>query len=408
MKNIWIINQCINIPGDCGNLRHYSLVKYIKKENWNFTLITCDIENLRNIKRKVKGKNKIPNLKNVEILWLRIFKWPKQIYFLRGLGMIEFMLKIIFFLPFYNIQKPDLIIGSSPNLLAAFGAAIISIYYRVPFVLEIRDLWPETLIQLKAFKKNSIFNLLFKIIEKFLIRFSKKIIVVMENGSLYYKNLGLEESKFCYIPNGIDMKERTYKKICRQSGNNPFNLLYIGSIGYPNALDVIIKSMYQLKMKGYYKDKIILNIYGDGPLKKEMINLSINLNLDNVFFNNASLNNDISKLYECADGLIFAMLDLPEIYNYGVSFNKIFEYLSSSRPVIYNSNSKFNPMNYSGAGIKTASLNETDFAKSILYLLNLSLDDTERLTRNGFNYVSENHSYEYLAKRLEKILCNLI
>ena len=408
MKNIWIINQSINIPGDCGNLRHYSLAKYLQEGNWNSTLITSNIEHSRNKKRIIKEKDKLHNLKNVQIIWLRVFRWSKKINFLRVVGMVEFMFKIIFFLPFIRINKPDLIIGSSPNLFAALGAAIISIFYRVPFVFEIRDLWPESLIQLKVFKKNSIFYLIFKIIEIFLVLFAKKIIVVMEKGFQYYKNIGLENSKFCYFPNGIDMKERKYKKFIKKSRNNPFNLLYLGSIGHPNAVDIIIKSIYELKLQGLNKDKVILNIYGDGPLKEEMIKLSFKLNLDNVIFNKPIANTDILKLYDSADGFIFAMLDLPGIYNYGISFNKIFEYLSFSKPIIYNSNSLFNPMIYSRAGIKSPSLNEKDFANAIKYLLNLSQDEVEKLTRNGFNYVSENHSYEYLAKKLDKILSNLL
>ena len=192
MKNIWIINQYIYIPGDCGNLRHYSLVKYLQEGNWKFTLITSNIEHLRNKKRITNDKDKFHNLKNVQIFCLRIFRWSNKIKFLRVLGMLEFMFKIIFVLPFIRIEKPDLIIGSSPNLFSAFGAAIISVFYRVPFILEIRDLWPESLIQLKAFRKNSIFYFILKSIEIFLVFFAKKIIIVMERGAEYYKSIGVE------------------------------------------------------------------------------------------------------------------------------------------------------------------------------------------------------------------------
>ncbi len=403
MKNVWVVNQYINVPGDCGSLRHYSLAKYLQNYDYKCTLITSSVEHSRN-KQRV-NKNKFKNLNNVKILWLKTFKWSRGKNILRVFGMIEFMLKIIFFLPFMNIEKPDVIVGTSPNLFAAFGAAIISLFYKVPFVLEIRDLWPESLVQLKAFRKKSIFYLILKKIEAFLLFNAKKIIVVFEGGIEYYKSMGVKDSKLFYLPNGIDMKDRFYK--IKETINSPFQLFYLGSIGYPNAVDKIIKSFHELNLQGFNKDKIVLSVYGDGPLKKKMIELSSKLGVDNVVFKKAIPNIDLLKECDNADGFIFAMLDLPKIYNHGISFNKIFEYLSLSKPIVYNSYSSFNPIVFSKAGIESKSLSEKDFAEAIKYLINLPIDERNHLTKRGFEYVLKNHSYDYLAFKLEKILSDL-
>ena len=126
--------------------------------------------------------------------------------------MIEFFLKLIILVPTLKINKPDMIIGSSPNLIAALGAAILSIFYRVPFVFEVRDIWPDSLLALKAIKKNSLVYIAFKFIEKFLYKISKKIIFVMEGGINYCFENGFNKKKIIHLPNGIDMKNKFFTK----------------------------------------------------------------------------------------------------------------------------------------------------------------------------------------------------
>ena len=100
------------------------------------------------------------------------------------------------------------------------------------------------------------------------------------------------------------------------------------------------------------------------------------------------------------------MLDLQEVYKYGISFNKIFNYMSLSKPIIYNSNSLYNPLDKFKGGIKSNSINAKDFASAIKNFIYLSKSEKEILSEKAFKYVEKNHSYESLAIKLKYFLEN--
>ena len=406
MKNLWIINQYINTSSESGSSRHYYLSKYLLGLNWKVTLITGSIDhntNKQRLNKSISLKKEV--LDEIRMIWIKVKKRSLNNNFIRGLSMVEFFLKIIFLIPLKRTGKPDMVIGSSPNLLAALAAYFISLFYKCPFILEVRDLWPESLITLKAFKKDGLFHLFFDLIHKFLIKKSNKVIVLMEGGINFYAAMGLDKKKLFYLPNGVDMENKFYKNYDTKLINKkPVEIFYLGFIGHANGIEILIKVYKELQSRGLGQNDLILRIYGDGPLKEKMKKLVFNLHLDNIFFYQPIPKNQIIDISNSADFFIFSMLDLPAIYNYGISFNKIFEYMSLSKPIIYNSYGKFNPLDLSDSAIKSKSNHPKDFADTIQYALNLSRREREDLTKRSFQYVSENHSYESLAINLNNFL----
>ena len=105
-------------------------------------------------------------------------------------------------------------------------------------------------------------------IERILLKISSKVIVLFEGGIEYYVSRGLSSEKIIYIPNGIDMEYKPYRNVNKKSDSlKPFELYYLGSLGKANAVDNIIRAVFFLKQEGINKKQLILNIYGDGPLK---------------------------------------------------------------------------------------------------------------------------------------------
>ena len=401
MKNLWIINQTLNTPNDKGNTRHFSLAKYLNKLDCRVSLISGSIEHLTNKQKLKKGHNyKIIANKNLIILILRLKRFSNKSLLLRSIGMIQFFLKLVSSKSLRKLPKPDLIIGSSPNPISALAAALLSIKYRVSFVFEVRDLWPETLLQMGVLNKKGFFYIILYLIESFLLKISEKVIILFEGGREYYISRGLNPNKLIYIPNGIDMEYKTYRELNERKDSQPYTLDYIGSLGKANAVENIIRAIFHLNMQGINKEKLILNIYGDGPLKEELINLVIDLKIENIKFPPTFKKREVYEMTKCSDGFIFSMLDLPNVYKYGISFNKIFEYMSLSRPIVYWSCAKYDPMQNSRAGIKSISRNPKDFASAILHLINLSFEDRKKLSELAYEYVLNNHSYEKLALKL--------
>ena len=405
MKNLWIINQTLNTPIDKGNTRHFSLAKYINKLGFEVSLISGSIEHLTNNQRLQKGQNyKIFKMQNLTIFLLRLTRLSNKSLLLRSIGMFQFFLKLISSKSLKKLPKPDLIIGSSPNPISALGAALISIKYKVPFVFEVRDLWPETLLQMGVLNKRGFFYIILFLIESFLLKISHKVIVLFKGGKEYYIARGLSPNKIIYIPNGIDMEYKPYRAINRKRDSEPFKLDYLGSLGKANAVDNIIRAVSYLNKEGINKKKLILNIYGDGPLKEELIKLVIDLKIDNIKFPPTIKEREVFEITKNSDGFIFSMLNLPNVYKYGISFNKIFEYMALSRPIVYWSCAKYDPIQDSRAAIKSISTKPKDFAFAIRYLMSLSYEKRKNLSDLAYNYVLTNHSYEELAHKLYKVI----
>lgn len=405
MKTLWIISQTINSPEDVGNTRHYSLSKYLAKKGWNIFLISGSIEHLTNRQRLRKlDRFRIIKKDNINFCWIRINKRNRNSLLSRSLGMFSFAFNILFSKAIYIIDRPNIIIGSSPNPIASFAAKILSFRFNVPFIFEVRDLWPETLIQMGAFKKNSIFSFLLSFLEKLLIYKSKKILVLMKGGIKYYTKKGVRKNKVFHLPNGVDIEGLKFQPLKKKVENDPFKIFYLGSMGKSNAIEKILRTFDYLKKEGYGKEKINLFIVGDGPEKVGLQEYSNQLNLDNVFFFSPLVQDELINFSKQADAFIFTMLPLKNLFKYGISFNKIFTYLSFSRPIIYASCASYNPLDEFNLGIKSKSMCPKSLAEAIKKFMNKSHSDRSKMARDGFEYVSKYFSYENLANTLNELL----
>ena len=185
---------------------------------------------------------------------------------------------------------------------------------------------------------------------------------------------------------------------------DPFRIFYLGSMGKSNALENIMKTFDYLKKEGYGKEKINLYIVGDGPEKLRLKRYSNQLNLDNVFFYPPLLQEELIDFSKEADAFIFSMLPLKNLFKYGISFNKIFTYLSLSRPIIYSSCATYNPLDDSNVGIKSKSMHPKSLAEAIKKFMKTSYRDRSKMAREGFEFVKGNYSYKFLANNFDKIL----
>ena len=94
------------------------------------------------------------------------------------------------------------------------------------------------------------------------------------------------------------------------------------------------------------------------------------------------------------------MLDLPRLYRYGISMNKLFDYLASARPIIMASAAANNPINDAKAGITVSPGDPEKMAVAIQQLFNSSADERQRMGRAGRRYVELHHGFDQLATRL--------
>jgi glycosyltransferase involved in cell wall biosynthesis len=205
-----------------------------------------------------------------------------------------------------------------------------------------------------------------------------------------------------YIPNGVDLAElsniqdldtATKKEI----PDDKFIIGYVGTIGAANALDFLIKAASGLKE---YKDILIL-IVGDGQ-EKETLKKQARL-MENVQFVNAIDKAQVQSMLALID-VCYIGLKKEKLFEYGVSPNKLFDYMYSSTPILHSISTKKDLVKMANCGISIMAENEIDIADAILNFYHMKQSQREQLGKNGKNYVLKNHTYDMLAKKYADII----
>ncbi|RLJ04268.1 MAG: hypothetical protein DRP08_02120 [Candidatus Aenigmatarchaeota archaeon] len=179
----------------------------------------------------------------------------------RLLGQIVFAVKALKLVPLLGV-KPDVIIISSPPLAIALPGLILAYKFKVPLITEIRDLWPESLIEIKKIYKLHPVVIFASLFARFLYKKSRVLVGVTQGIT---KRLREYKSEVMWIPNGIDLKLlKNYKEEGILPHNKVFTIIYTGLIGYMQELERVVEAFRLLKNR---KD-IQLLIVGSGSKEK--------------------------------------------------------------------------------------------------------------------------------------------
>lgn len=404
---IWIINQFALKKNQAGIARHHLLAIEMAKKGHDVTIIASAFDYLNHKESHLASGEvvKFEEVEKVNFIWLKTGKYQKN-GFKKILSWLEFAVKVLS-LPKIQKEKPDIIIGSSPQILSAFSAKILSRNMKIPFVLEIRDLWPQSLIDLGGFSKKHPAVIVLSWIERYLYKNSNHIISVLPNTSLYMKERGANIEKITFIPNGIDMDMLSnidLKKL-RDPNKNKDIFMYSGAHGIANGLENIINAALILKNQEYHE--IEIQFIGNGSIKKDLIKMAKTLNLDNIKFVSAMPREDLYKYMQNADFFIMPLKDSP-VFRFGISPNKLFDYLIIGKPILFAVNSYNNPIKESKSGVTANPGSAEDIAEKMIYLSRLNISQREEMGRCGRIYVEKFHDLKILASKLEVVILNVL
>jgi glycosyltransferase involved in cell wall biosynthesis len=240
--------------------------------------------------------------------------------------------------------------------------------------------------------------------EKFAYKKADKVISVLPLAWKHMEKQGMDRNKFVYIPNGIDpedynINEPLPKEIEEKIPKDKFIVAYTGTIGKANALEYLIDSAYKLKD---YKDIVFL-IVGKGMEENNLKNKAKALGLNNVIFLPPVKKTQVQSVLKFID-VCYIGLRNEKIFEFGVSPNKLFDYMYTGKPILYAINSGNRPVEEANCGISVDAENPDAFANGILKLYNLSQEERSKLGENGKNYVLKYHTYKSIADKFEEII----
>jgi glycosyltransferase involved in cell wall biosynthesis len=395
--NIWIFNHYALPPIYPGGTRHFDLSKELVKKGHRVKIFASSFLYSRLKETQEYGKEEVYKLENydgVEFVWIKTVPYTQN-DFRRFYNMLSYCKNVKKAVSSLH-DKPDIIIGSSVHLFAVNTAFNISRKLKVPFVMEVRDLWPQTLIDLGMSKFHP-FVLLLGYLEKKLYSKALKIITLLPKSAEFIASKGVPNSKIEWIPNGISL-EKFENLLDNYPSNKIFTLSYTGAIGKANNLQVVLEAAKLLK-----EEKVLFRIVGEGPERENLIKFKEENNLNNVEILPPVPKSEVIDILKSSDALIFNLEDSP-VFKYGISSNKLFDYLAAARPIIFSAKASNNPVDEARAGITVPPNSPEEFSKAVLKLKNMTKEELREMGKRGFDYVKENHSIEKLSVKLEELL----
>lgn len=403
MKQVWILNHYAQEPSIAGGTRHFHLAEHLKKFGWQATVICASLNHSNGHQRLAPHKElRHETIRGVPYLWV---KTPE--YIGNGGGRIRNMLaytwRVLRRHTTAALPNPDVVIGSSVHLFAAVAGAFLARRFKVPFVFEVRDLWPQTLVEMGRLRDDAFITWALRKLELWLYRSAVRTIVLLPRAWEYIIPLGIPKEQVVWIPNGVDLALFPRATPAGEGDSDEFTLMYFGAHGQANGLDNVLQAM-QLVQQITAGQHIHLRLIGDGPLKPVLIAQADVLGLRNVKFETPVPKEQIPALAAQADAFVIAVLDLPGLYRYGISMNKLFDYLAAERPIIIASNAANNPVADARAGLTVNAGQPGALAKAILKIASTPLAERQRMGRAGREYVEQHYSFDQLAGRLSDLL----
>lgn len=398
-KTVWILNHYAVLPEETGGTRHYALARRLAEHGWQCEIIAASYSHWEN-RQRITGSDACLD-RCAGSVRFRFVRTPAYTGngVSRVVNMLCYFLRVLRPRSVSGLSTPDVIIGSSVHPLAALAAQRLAVRYGVPFIFEVRDLWPQTLIAMGRIRGHGITAGVLRALEKYLYRRAARIIVLLPKAGDYIKRYDIPARKLVWIPNGVDIDSEA----SAPANGNPFVITYLGAHGQANSLDTILDAVALLGERRL-PVQTVFRFVGEGEQKQRLVRKSIELDLDNVAFENGVPKSRVPAVLSEADALIIAVQDLPELYSYGVSMNKLYDYMASARPVIIAMNAANNPVLEAGAGICVSPGDPAQLADAIESLVNMPAEQRARLGENGRQYVEQNHDYDRLADKLAALL----
>ena len=297
------------------------------------TVITCapnfpEGKVFEGYKNKWLSKNKV---ENINVWRVKTYITANEGLIKRTLDFVSFMLSSLFFGLF--TRKVDIVIGTSPQFFTVISAWILAKFKRVPFVFELRDLWPASISAVGVMKNGRVIDF-FEKLELFLYRQADLIISVTNSFKLKLQERGISADKIEIVLNGADLEryspseEKDEILAYKYKLKNKFVIGYIGTHGLAHALENVLEAAEFVK-----KEKNIRILFvGGGAERSRLEKIVRDRGLENVVMIPRQPKNQMSKLWSLCDVSLVHLRNSPLFKT--VIPSKIFESMAMGLPIL--------------------------------------------------------------------------
>ena len=397
--NILYINHYAGSDKHGMEFRPFYLAKEWGKSGLSTTIVAADYSHLRKVNPKVSCDFQEENVDGITYCWVKTVVYEGN-GLSRVFSMIQFVSKLIFRAKLLvNRYEPDVVICSSTYPLDTYAGQLIAKLSGAKLIHEVHDLWPLTPMELGGYSKYHPWIKGLAMAEKSAYKKSACIISILPNVEEYVRGLGID-TKVVHIPNGVVLNsvedspknKEIEEKVLSLQEKGFFVVGYAGGLSVSNAMMDFVRAADLLKSQ-----RIAFLIIGDGIEKSALVQFKEDNCLENVHFYNPIPKNEIHSTLSLMDALYIGSKK-SNLYQYGVSANKIFDYMLTGRPIIDALDTYHSPLNYSSVSYKAEPENPTSIADCIEKVSRISREELEETCKKSVLYVTSYHGYEYLAK----------
>ncbi|WP_262694131.1 glycosyltransferase family 4 protein [Kordiimonas aquimaris] len=300
-------------------------------------------------------------------------------------------------------QKTDVIIATSPQFFTTFTGFFLSILKRKPWIFELRDLWPESIVTVGAMEKGFAISTLEKL-EQSMYRKADLIIPVTDAFKKRLIEYGQDESKIHVIPNGVNSKQfypipKDFELFEKHKLTGKTVIGYVGTHGMAHSLDFVVRTASKID-----DTDIHFLFIGDGAQKNTVVALAAELAITNVTFLDSIPKASVQRYLSIMDAVLVPLRKSDTFKT--VIPSKIFEAAAMQKPIVLGVDGQAREMVETyNAGIYFEPENEESFIKAI-YRLQSDEQLDEQLRKGGQN-LAKAFDRKALANRMIEIVVNL-
>jgi len=320
----------------------------------------------------------------------------------RVINHVSYMLMAVFVGLF--VKRPSIVIATSPQFFCGWAGVILSRLRRKILILEIRDIWPDSIVAVGAMQNRR----LIRVIEWLEIKMYKAASHIVTVGEGYKRQLvakRVDGNKITIITNGVDTElfcpQRADEDIRhRHNLDGDFVCAYVGTIGMACGLNVVVQAGRILKESGHRKIKLLL--IGDGAMRRQLEEDMRTHKLDNIIFTGSLPRGSIPRYLASVDACL-VHLKRTDLFK-SVLPSKMFEAAAMERPIILGvEGDSAELLTAASAGICIEPENAEDLVAALLELARDN-DLRVRYGRSGREYVTRHFDRDVLANNYLELI----
>ncbi len=401
--HILLIHQSFAALDEPGGTRHHELARYLSSQGHQVTVIASPVSYLTGTTRQGRLRWRQEEV-DEGVTILRTYTYPAlhRSFVARVFSFLSFMVSS--FIAGLSVRDVDLVWGTSPPIFQGLTAWALGRLKKVPFLFEVRDLWPIFAIQVGVLRNQFLIRAS-EWLERFLYSHADRVMVNSPGFSEHVTRRGARCVEL--VPNGADPRmfdlPSDGSEVRRENGwQDRFVALYAGAHGMSNDLGVVLEAASLLRDHS----EIQLVLLGDGKEKPALMQRAREMSLENLSFLPSVPKMEMPAVLAASDACIAILKPIPMYAT--VYPNKVFDYMAAGKPVVLAIRGVIQDViEQSGGGIPIPPGDSHAMADAILRL-SADRDTARQMGRQGRSYLESHFDRALLSQKLAHICQEMI